>query len=212
MNELKYKNKNRKVVDGPMRNKQRSKAKILTAVGAILRDQGHSSLTITNISKVMEMNAKLIYLYFGSVDELIKTYVDSKNYWNQLENNEQRVLSDNTCNSTRDIVMFKINNIIEFFSEHKDFLALLVWDLVGAPNVLKTFSCEKRKYFSTFFKNEVAGRDENCKLESLDILISSVITMSLYARNGRSWMGISLNEPSDRQRIIEKLWSIINYS
>jgi AcrR family transcriptional regulator len=52
----------KKTYAGIKNDKERSKKKILDAVGTIIRSQGYTGLTITNIAKVAGVSRRLINL------------------------------------------------------------------------------------------------------------------------------------------------------
>lgn len=75
------KTKTRKVVDGDLRNKERTKQKWIDAVGAVLSEKGYAGLSVKNIVEKAQMDRRLIALYFGNVDNLIDEYLNSVDYW-----------------------------------------------------------------------------------------------------------------------------------
>src|SRR5690625_323283 len=73
--------KRRKPYKGVKNNKERTMGKLIAAVGEVLTEKGYTGLTISNISKCAGVDRKLISLYFGSVNNLIETYIKGKDYW-----------------------------------------------------------------------------------------------------------------------------------
>ena len=72
----------RKVTDGPVRNKERTKANLVTALGKILKKDGFSGLSITRVADVAKVDRRLIYDYFGGLEGLVKEYLNNNDYWN----------------------------------------------------------------------------------------------------------------------------------
>ena len=71
----------RKRYQGEINDKERSKQKLIKAVGIVLKNKGYIGLTATNIAKAAGLSRRLITMYFGSVDELVETYVRNKDFW-----------------------------------------------------------------------------------------------------------------------------------
>ena len=71
----------RKVTDGPVRNKERTKSNLVAALGKILKKDGFSGLSISRVAEVAKVDRRLIYDYFGSLEGLVKEYLDTKDYW-----------------------------------------------------------------------------------------------------------------------------------
>lgn len=81
----------RKVVKGPIRDKERTKKKLLAAVGKVLRVKGYSGLKVSRIATVAGFDKKLVYEYFGGVDKLIDEYIKTQDYWSKISPNDKNV-------------------------------------------------------------------------------------------------------------------------
>lgn len=204
----KGKRKPRKQVEGPIRNKVRTKTELLNTVSQLLRDNGHHPLTISSITKLSKKNAKLIYIYFGSVENLIKTYVENQQFW-QVLTALQSETSLNTDKPLYDILIHRLEIHLKFLLENKEFLALIIWDIGEKSRFLRTFTVQKEEYFSKFFFRENEGKECQVDLYLLDLIISSITHLCAYARQDISWMGISLNSPDDYRRVVNKIASLI---
>ena len=71
----------RKETDGAIRNKTRTRQKMMTAVGTVIKKKGYAGLSAKNIIAEAGVDRKLITLYFGSMDGLIDEYFNSRDYW-----------------------------------------------------------------------------------------------------------------------------------
>ena len=58
----------RKTYQGEINDKERSKQKLINAVGKVLKNKGYTGLTATNIAKTAGLSRRLITIYFDSVD------------------------------------------------------------------------------------------------------------------------------------------------
>ena len=68
----------RKTYQGEKNDKSRTMTKLIQAVGAVLEKKGYTGLSIANIASTAGVDRKLISVYFGSVDNLIETYIKGK--------------------------------------------------------------------------------------------------------------------------------------
>lgn len=73
--------KSRKVVEGAVRSKERTKQKLIDAVGEVLKEKGYSGLTVNNIVQKAKVDRRLISMYFGGLDNLLEEYLNSRDYW-----------------------------------------------------------------------------------------------------------------------------------
>jgi len=113
----------RKVVQGPIRDKEKTKQKLLNAVGKILKTKGYSGLMVSKIAAVAGFDKKLIYEYFGSTDKLIDEYIRSQDYWSKFELGEDVDLSD----GGREMSKLAILNQFENLKKNKELQKILVW-------------------------------------------------------------------------------------
>lgn len=77
-----------------IRDKQKTKQKLLGAVGKILKTKGYSGLMVSKIAAVAGYDKKLIYEYFGSTDKLIDEYIRSQDYWSNFNGELDTDMSD----------------------------------------------------------------------------------------------------------------------
>ncbi len=61
----------RKITDGDIRNKERTKLKLIDAVAEIIQTEGYTKLGINHIARMAGVHKKSVYRYFGSVSNLI---------------------------------------------------------------------------------------------------------------------------------------------
>ena len=63
-----------------IKDKELTKRKLINAVGEIIRTEGYTGLGVNKIARQAQVNKKLIYRYFMTVDRLIEEYVLEKDY------------------------------------------------------------------------------------------------------------------------------------
>ncbi|MCK7555927.1 TetR/AcrR family transcriptional regulator [Chitinophaga sedimenti] len=83
----------RKVTDGPIRNKERTRQRVIDALGNIVIKDGFSNLNISKIAEQAQVDRKVIYDYFGGLDGVIKEYLDTKDYWKVVADNMPSIRS-----------------------------------------------------------------------------------------------------------------------
>lgn len=89
--------KPRKVVKGPIRDASKTKDLMLDAFGEILAEKDFSAITHDNIQKKSKRNKKLIYEYFGGLNQLKNAYEKSRNFDKidiESENIADRLISE----------------------------------------------------------------------------------------------------------------------
>ena len=71
----------RKPTSGPIRNKEWTKQKLLAAVGKILKNDGFTGLNVSKVALKAEVDRKLVYDYFGSMEGLVKEYLNNSDFY-----------------------------------------------------------------------------------------------------------------------------------
>lgn len=94
----------RKIPDGEFRNKERTKLKLIDAVGEIIRTQGYIKLGVNNIATTAGVSKKLIYRYFETADKLIETYVRSRDYWMGFEHQVEELVDQHRSDHGRQLI------------------------------------------------------------------------------------------------------------
>jgi AcrR family transcriptional regulator len=63
------------------RNRERTKQRILEAVGALLAESGFKGIGINAIARRAGVDKVLIYRYFGGLPELLEAYAHESDFW-----------------------------------------------------------------------------------------------------------------------------------
>jgi AcrR family transcriptional regulator len=58
---------------------------LVEAVGAVLAEEGASALSPSTVAKKAGVDKALVYRYFGTFDDLVAAYAESRSYWPTLE-------------------------------------------------------------------------------------------------------------------------------
>jgi len=65
----------------PIDRKQRTKARLVAAVGKVLAREGFRGLGVNKVAAEAGVDKKLIYRYFGGLPALIKAYSETVDFW-----------------------------------------------------------------------------------------------------------------------------------
>ncbi len=205
--------KPRKVVSGPIRDKEKTKRRLIATVGKVLQKYTYSGLTITNIAKESGLNPKLIYLYFGSLDGLIEEYILEKDFWSAKSRTHLTELLEQpeTIGSTA------VNEVMQLqfdsFLKDKSIQRIIHWEM-GMKNKLLRKVADDREEVSNQLLAHVdstfAGTDVDIRA-TLALVLGGIYYLTLHAKNnGSTIAGIDINEDEGRERIenaIERLIS-----
>ena len=178
----------KKTYAGIRNDKERSKKKILDAVGTIIRSQGYTGLTITNISKVAGLSRRLINKYYESIDQLVETYVRSKDYWVAPAGNTGEVMENTKSLDTRSILETLLVNQLDYFSKEEEMQKIVLWQISQRSKIMFEVAEEREKLGAEFFKMaDPYFENTDIDLRSVaGLLVGGIYYMVLHAKSNDS--------------------------
>lgn len=206
----------RKVVQGPIRDKEKTKQKLLAAVGKILRVKGYSGLKVSKIAAVAGFDKKLIYEYFGSTDKLIDEYIKSQDYWsNNLTagNNAELDFSDGGKALTKNAVI----NQFESLKKNKELQKIILWELSEPKPILRKLADEREEMGNMIFNSVIDhyfGEEKAKKFRAImALLISGAYYLNIHtAANGSTFCGLDMKSEDGRSEIEKAIGEIIEFA
>ncbi|SEM75748.1 transcriptional regulator, TetR family [bacterium A37T11] len=127
----------RKITDGNIRNKERTKLKLLDAVGEIIQTEGYTKLGINHIAQVAGVHKKLVYRYFGTVNNLIETYVRIKDYWLSLRYEADRILDAGKDDCGRAVAPKILENLMSYLNGSPEMQKIILWEISEKSKLMR---------------------------------------------------------------------------
>ncbi|KEQ29373.1 TetR family transcriptional regulator [Pedobacter antarcticus 4BY] len=175
----------RKRYKGPSNDKERSTLKLIEAVGTVIKNEGYTGLTATNIARVAGLNRRLITLYFGTIDNLIETYVRSKDYWITASGNAVELIKEYTGENTKPILDKLLQNQLDYFFNEEEMQKIVLWQISQSTQIMKDVSEERELLSRDFFKlsdRELEGKDTDLRAVSA-LLVAGIYYLVLHAKS-----------------------------
>ncbi len=192
----------RKQVQGPIRNKQKTKEKILRAVGDILISKGFSHLKISNIATEAHVDKKLIYEYFGNLDGLINEYLSSTDYWTKVDNKK---IEPAERTSSKNLIKTIIHSQAEALQNSKELQKIILWELSEFHPLLRELADKREEKGEILFNKFVDAQfKENTKLMRgiTALLVAGTYYLNIHSEsNGSLFCGLDLKNEKDRDAI-----------
>ena len=189
----------RKKVQGPIRDKEKTKLRMLNAVGKILKSKGYQGLQITKIAAAAGVDKKLIYDYYGSADKLINEYLKQRDFWSSLN----EIASNTEINDGGRLLSKRLlSTQFDEFKKNKEFQKIILWELSESKPVLRKLADDREAAGEEVFVN-ITDRhfgSESKKFRALmAILISSSYYLNLHTDvNGSDFCGLNFKDDEDR--------------
>ena len=189
----------RKKVQGPIRDKEKTKLRMLNAVGKILKSKGYQGLQITKIAAAAGVDKKLIYDYYGSADKLINEYLKQRDFWSSLN----EIVSNTEINDGGRLLSKRLlSTQFDEFKKNKEFQKIILWELSESKPILRKLADDREAAGKEMFVN-ITDRhfgSESRKFRALmAILISSSYYLNLHTDvNGSDFCGLNFKDDEDR--------------
>lgn len=208
----KIRDMSRKEVQGPIRDKEKSKLRFLNAVGKIIKSKGYQGLQVTKIATVAGLDKKLIYRYYGSVDNLVNEYLRSRDYWNKI--NENDLSKVDLSDGGKELSKVVVGNQFEFLKKNKESQKIILWELSESKSLLRKLADEREsigeKMFETFTDKHFK-KDSRSYRAVMAILISSTYYLNMHAEvNGSFFCGLDFKNDEDRKLVQKTLEEMVD--
>lgn len=190
----------RKKYQGEINDKERSKQKLINAVGKVLKTKGYTGLTATNIAKAAGLSRRLITTYFESVDDLVETYVRTKDFWAAASGKVREIMDESI--DTKE----KMDNILQeqlnYFYNSPEMQKLILWEISEKTKVMVDISEERERIGSKVFQlTDKEFEHKDIRAVSA-LLVAGIYYMVLHAKSTDTlFCGIDINQPEGMKRI-----------
>lgn len=194
----------------PIRNKEESKKKFLWAVGQIITTEGFSGLKVNHIAAKAQLDKKLIYRYFGGVNQLLDEYVTQQDFWSNVKGDK---VPDDINDGGKTFVTEMLINQFDYVFESKEFQKVLLWRLSEERPSLQKLAEEQEKSGELLFEHIIAphfGEQTNLYRAIAAIVVSGLYYLNLStAVNGQVFCGLDITSEAGRNQIKEAIKFIL---
>lgn len=195
-----------------MRDKEQTKAKIVSAVGELIAENGFSKVGINAIARHANVDKVLIYRYFDGLDGLYKAYASSSDFWPSID----ELLGDEA--QRVELMQQSATHMLgEFFARYADALRarpltleIMAWETVER-NALTIALEEVRERLGL----ELADHLAELELAPADwlaitnIFVSAIHYLAIRARKISHFTGMDLHQDESWQRLIASIQQLI---
>jgi len=204
---------NRKPYQGPVNDKEKSKRRLIEAVGAVIRDKGYTGLTATNISKAAGLDRRLITLYFGTIETLIETYVRGNDFWIQAADSAAQTLNAEPREPIQYLINSVLQNQLDYFLHDEEMQKIVLWQISQSTKIMSEV-CEAREQvghpFFALADQELKGQDVDHRAVTA-LLVAGIYHLVLYSKSTACTMcEIDLHTPEGMGRIKKAISVVLN--
>lgn len=203
----------RKITDGIVRNKERTKQKMIDAVGEVLKEKGYAGLTINNIVNQAKVDRKLVGLYFGNVNHLIEEFLHHRDYWMTKVAPKIQTVVEQTNNFGQNEITSILHTLYDEVSNSTDLQKILSWEVSEYQDKLRTLADSREELGKELFKltdKDFAGTNIDLRA-ILALQISGIYYLILHANaNGSTFCGIDIKTADGQKSIKDALVTVVD--
>ncbi len=196
----------------PRHSQETTRQLLIRAVGDILQEEGWQGLGVNKIAFRAGVDKKMIYWYFESYNNLVKTYIKSRDFWEPVFQDfagtpavEEKDLSDF-------ISAILQHQFRTFFSDNV-MQSVIHWQISETNPMLKEISEEREHSGSKIAEltdPHFSGTSYNFRAV-LALMLGGVYYLVWHARfNGTTVCGVDINKQRDRDDVIKSIGQVID--
>lgn len=206
----------RKVTSGPIRDKERTKLKLLAAVGSILKKDGFTGLNVSNVAKKANVHRKLIYDYFGGMENLVKEYLNSKDYFKVSLSQIDEIMEASKADFGREMAYTLLENQFDALMENEEMRRIINWGLSENLKPLVELNQERERLGEVFFTRVTDDhfKDKGKNFRAIEgILVGGIYYMTLQAKmSGETMCGIDINTAEGKFEMKKAIKQIVEWA
>lgn len=199
---------------GPNRTRdpEMTRQMLIDAVGDILREDGWRGLGVNKIALRAGVDKKMIYWYFQSYNNLLKTYIKSKDFWTPVFEQFDSQAEPSEMELPGFIASIFKEQFKVFFAE-PEMQTFIHWQISDTRSVLREIS-EEREFQGAKIAEMTDPHFEGSKFNFravLALILGGVYYVVWHAKMNRtSVCGIDINVDRDRLDLIRSIGQIID--
>ncbi|SHM93920.1 TetR/AcrR family transcriptional regulator [Mucilaginibacter sp. OK098] len=198
-----------------MKDKEQTKRKLIDAVGIIIKTKGFSGVRISKVARQAGVDRKLVYRYFGNLDNLTETYVTENDFWMLFADKLKTVSKELDPSNSKLFISDTLQMLFKFFLKEQEMQNLILIELAGSypimrsiHNVRENIGHEILERTDDHFKNS----DINFRAVAA-LLVGGIYYIILHTRkNGYHFADLDLKSEEGTQAIIETVAKIVDWA
>ena len=207
-NEVPKNKKPRKETAGAIRNKEHTQQKLINAVGAVLKEKGYAGISIPNIIKKAKVDRRLIYTYYGGLDNLVEEYLNSRDYWmTKVAPKVQEIAFKSVHFGEKQIVEI-LHTLYDAVDGSVDLQKMILWQISEYHDKLRALVDNREKLGEPLFKATDADfKDTDINLRAmLAVQIAGIYYLVLHSKSNKStFCEINLETEEGKNQIKEAI-------
>jgi AcrR family transcriptional regulator len=194
-----------------VRDKEETKARILSAVGKLLAESGFKQLGVNAIAREAGVDKVLIYRYFENLPSLLKTFGKEGNYWTTVK----ELVGDETATDTQSLdewMTLLLTRFLHDLQERPITQEIIRWELLEGNELTQELAKVRDQVAieSLEFLQQKHSFPPDTDIPAISaVLIAGIVYLVLRTKVSDTFLGIDFSSPSGWQRIEKAIASIV---
>ncbi|WP_029279477.1 TetR/AcrR family transcriptional regulator [Pedobacter borealis] len=197
-----------------IRDADATKRKFLDAIGTILTEQGFTAIRTNNIARLLGKDKNLIRYHFGSLNGLLKTFIQDKDYWKTFFE-RFRFSDEPDVKEIETLFVGLMQENFKLFSASEEMQKIIHWQISESSALMRSISDEREVEGEKLLKMATPYfRETGVNFKAIIALLlggSYYMVMQHKAINGMV-CGIDLNSEKDRADVLVAIEKIVEWS
>jgi AcrR family transcriptional regulator len=198
-----------------MKNKEQTKQKLIQAVGEIVKKEGFAALKISKVAKKAEVDRKLIYRYFGSLNSLIEAYVVENDYWMVFSEKMKEMISEIDNSDSKNLIVAILQNQFQYFLSEEEMQSLILWEISQENPLMRSIHNVRESMGQKFLElTDLHFNESKVNFRAVAaLLVGGIYYSVLHARyNGGIICDVDINTPEGQTEILKTLEQIVGWA
>lgn len=205
----------RKRTSGAIRDKDRTKNKMIQAVGKVLLKKGYTGLNASTIAKEAEVDKRLVWTYFGGLDPLVEEYISRRDFWKFTATDSINDLLGTNNGIKKEQVSDLLKSQFEALLYDNVLQRIIHWELSESKSFLRNISDQREAIGEELFKH-IAHQfnNETKQIRAITaLLIGGIYYLALHGKvNGSLFCGLDIHKEEDKLLINKTIEQIIAFA
>ncbi|PJJ84434.1 TetR/AcrR family transcriptional regulator [Mucilaginibacter auburnensis] len=204
----------RKITNGPVRNKERTKATLINALGKILKKKGFAGLSASSVAGEAKVDRRLIYDYFGDLEGLVKEYLNNKDYWKMEPEDVESIVRAAREDAGKALAYGVLQDQLDSLIGNEEMRRIITWGLSEKSAMLKELDLKRENVgemvLSEVFDKRFADSKVNFRAVYA-LLMGGVYYLTLHAKmQENTFCGIDIQQPAGQDEIKKTIRQLLD--
>lgn len=191
----------------PRRTRTMIRKDIFDAVSNIVKNEGFSKLSISQIAETADMESIVIYRNFNNIENILEQYIERFDFWLSFFAKDD----NKDIEASKENYQESLSELLEMVHKKKEIRQLLVWELAEDTPFTSTLAQRKENTSEGFFNKYVdMFKDSDMDIRMVSaIFISSIYFLSMY-KNRAPFCGVDMGGKDGRSNLNKTLIQLID--